>query len=285
MKKTMLTITSFITVILVILLTGSSYGYTSKDVLDVIFISGNASKQHSPSAASNKERDIKISSDYIRETQVYNYRDNYGNTEVITGKTLKGIDALQESRLVVIDAGHGGNDNGTKDNGLAEKDITLDVARRLDSELKRSGIRTYMIRTDDRYIDHRDRIQLANDKNAALYISLHCDWFRDPSLNGTTTLYDPSGNVSIGGLSEIEFASIIQTELMKNLETRNRGINDRNDLAILRRAKMPSVLIELGFLSNKNDSLLLGSEIFRQKSAETLSAGIRKALYKIDSGK
>jgi N-acetylmuramoyl-L-alanine amidase len=185
-------------------------------------------------------------------------------------------------RLVVIDAGHGGGDPGTESGKLLEKDIALDVALKLQSILKSAGINTYLIREDDRYIDYKERIYTANRMQAALFLSIHCDWFKDSSYSGTTTLYYPSKSLSMSKLTELEYARTVQGELAKMLETKDRGIIDRTELSVLKHAEMPSVIVELGFLSNKNDESLLSSGVFRQKAAEALAVGIVKSLSYID---
>lgn len=185
-------------------------------------------------------------------------------------------------KIVVLDAGHGGSDSGTCSGELLEKDICLDVVLRLRTILEDAGVQVYLIREDDRYIDHRERILIANEIGATLFLSVHCDWFKDSSLSGTTTLYYPSRALTAGKLTELDYARIIQNELAEALETKDRGIIDRTDLAVLKNAKMPSVLVELGFLSNETDLMLLSREAFRQKTAEALSIGILKALACID---
>lgn len=184
--------------------------------------------------------------------------------------------------LVFIDPGHGGNDPGTSGNGLVEKDISLDVSLRLEKLLKESGVQTSMTRTGDTYMDHKDRILLANSKGATLFVSVHCDWFENSSYGGTQTLYYPSRSLKAGNMDEIQYAELIQSELIKVMETNNRGIADRPNLAVLRHAQMPSVLVELGFLSNKNDAARLGNPDFRQKVAQGFTNGILKALKKVE---
>jgi N-acetylmuramoyl-L-alanine amidase len=189
-------------------------------------------------------------------------------------------DSEELTGLVVIDPGHGGDETGAVSNSLIEKDITLDVALRLEALLLGHDIPVYMTRRDDRTMDYKERIRSANDMKATLYLSIHCDWYKSSSFRGTSTLYFPSPDLAAGNLEEKEYASIIQQELIKKLRTINRGIIDRSDLAVLNAAQMPSVLVELGFLSNKKDAGLLADDSFRQRAAEALAAGILKSLEK-----
>lgn len=192
-------------------------------------------------------------------------------------------DTLWEGpRLVVIDPGHGGAETGAVANGLVEKEVVLDISKRVDSILKTSKILTYMIRKDDSTIHYKERISTANSKKAALYVSIHCDWYKDPAYNGPSTLYYPSSGLAAGNLTVTDFARIIQDELIKTLKTKNKGIIQRTDLAVLNAANMPSILVEVGFLSNKSEAKRLASESFRQKAAEAIASGIIKALQAID---
>lgn len=183
--------------------------------------------------------------------------------------------------LVVIDPGHGGVDPGTSFSYLLEKNITLDIGLKLNRILKKAGISTLMTREKDQSISLNDRISLANEKKAALFISIHCNSFTDPNRNGTMTLYYPSKTLAYGSLVEKEYAKIIQQELIAGLQTYNLGIADRPNLAVLRRAQMPSVITELGFLSNIDDVALLDSKVFRFQCAKSLAKGILKSLEKI----
>ena len=216
--------------------------------------------------------------DFSKETNLYSKSKDFKIPD--SSEESENI-PISRKHIIVIDAGHGGNDAGTNDNGVIEKEITLDIALKIDSILKGDGIQTYMIRTTDKFIDHRDRINSANQLNASLYLSIHCDWFKDSSLHGTQILYYPSASLMIGNLKEKEYASIIQTELIKALKSTDRGIDDRSELAVLRRANMPSVLVELGFISNQADAQKLQSHDFRQKAAEGFAEGLKKSLAKI----
>lgn len=248
---------------------------------DLLGVGGIGAKVLSNNTFSKKDNLIKKDKDFKIPENPAASEQNLESTSSHPSST-QDTNVQRDKRLVVIDAGHGGSDTGSKQYGLVEKDITLDIALRLYDILKKSGVDTYMIRNTDVFIDHKERILLANNMNASLFLSIHCDWYTNASLHGTQTLYYPSKSLAIGNLVEIDYASIIQQELANALETYDRGIDDRPDLAVLRHAKMPSVLVELAFLSNKSDAQLLATEDFRQKAAEALYHGIRKSLAKID---
>lgn len=223
-------------------------------------------------------RDFKIPDD--GESENTPYSDLVKSGELAIGKKSgnSNVKGTMHKNLVAIDPGHGGIDPGANIDGLSEKEINLDIALRVNSILRSWGIPTYMTRSDDSFIPTKERIYTANDKKAALFVSIHSNWFSDTSLNGTMTLYYPSERLSVGNLSELDYAKTIQSELSKSLESKNRGIIDRPNLTVLKHASMPSVIVELGFLSNKKDAELLASDSFRQKAAEALAEGIKKSL-------
>lgn len=183
--------------------------------------------------------------------------------------------------LVAIDAGHGGSDPGAYGFGLWEKNVSLDICKRLDAILQSRGIKTLMIRNDDSYISYKNRVVIANDKNATLFVCLHLDSGQKASYNGTQTFYYPSADLKSGNLTEKDYAETMESTLIDNLHTNNRGILPDRRLSVLWKAKMPSVLIELGFLSNADDAKRLSSDDFKQKAADALADGIQKSLDKI----
>jgi N-acetylmuramoyl-L-alanine amidase len=190
-------------------------------------------------------------------------------------------DPSYASRLVVIDPGHGGIDPGAEADGLFEKDIVLDICVRLDRLLRESGVTTYLTRNEDNTLKINTRIEEANRQAADLVLSLHCDSFGDSSYHGTSTLYYTDKKPAAAALSSKEYAQIVQDELISRLGTNDRGILQRTDIGILEYTSMPSVLVELGFLSNTGDAALLGSDSFRQQAAEALAEGVKRALTQL----
>ncbi len=183
--------------------------------------------------------------------------------------------------LVVIDAGHGGYDPGAKyGNQVLEKEINLDIALRLNKLLKDSGVETVMTREKDVFVELRERANIANKLNADLFVSIHNNWIGIPSVSGTETLYYPSSE-SINGLTGKVFAQLVQDELIRSLGTVNRKIVPRPNLVVLNSTKMPAVLAEIGFISNKSERKKLMSDSFRQNAAEGLHNAILKALNKV----
>ncbi len=214
---------------------------------------------------------------------------------------------------IVIDAGHGGHDEGTMGpKGLLEKDLVLDVALRLGKLIEqRMGAEVIYTRTDDTFVPLEGRTQIANDKKADLFLSIHANSSPSaPRVTGIETYYlnfteskdalevaareNASSDKSVFELHDLiqkitlhdkaeesrEFAERIQASLYA-LSARsfpgekNRGVR-KAPFVVLIGANMPSVLAEIGFLSNPKEESLLRRSDYRQKVAEALYRGISR---------
>ncbi|MFZ5986311.1 MAG: N-acetylmuramoyl-L-alanine amidase [Bacillota bacterium] len=181
---------------------------------------------------------------------------------------------------VVIDAGHGGRDPGATYGGIKEKNLNIDIARRLNGLLKEEGITTYMTRTGDSFIGLYSRSGLANRVNADLLVSVHNNaGYR--RYSGSMTLYYPSSSKTRGNLSSWDFAAIVQRNLSEELGSKDLGIIPRSNLAVLRTAKMPSVIAEVGYMTNENDLRRLKTSSYKQKAAEALKNAVLESLDKM----
>lgn len=211
---------------------------------------------------------------------------------------------------VVIDAGHGGHDAGTHGvTGLLEKDVVLDVALRVGALLQeRLGSEVIYTRNDDTYIPLEERTQIANEHKADLFLSIHANSSPYKTVAGVETYYlnftttksslDLAAKENAGSQSSIfdlkdvlakiamhdkidesrEFANNIQNSLFaisakNNAAVKNRGIK-KAPFVVLIGASMPSVLAEIGFLTNPSDEALLRKPEQRQKIAEALYKGV-----------
>ncbi|HHW31674.1 MAG TPA: N-acetylmuramoyl-L-alanine amidase [Clostridiaceae bacterium] len=187
--------------------------------------------------------------------------------------------ASDDERLVVIDAGHGGAEPGAIYGNLYEKELNLDIAKRLNRLLVENNIKTYMIRQEDITVALYERAYIANALNAKLFLSIHNNAMADVNYGGTMTLYYPqNGRTGINGKT---FAEIIQRNLVDTLKTIDRSIRERPNLVVLKATKMPAALAEIAFLTNSEDRNNLRSEEFREKAAQALFKGIMEALEKI----
>src|SRR5438093_1404833 len=174
-----------------------------------------------------------------------------------TGKTFT---------TVVVDAGHGGKDNGAyRRFGGAEKIATLDVAQRLDRKLRESEIKTVMTRSSDVFISLDQRVAIENSQKNAIFVSIHFNDSRRRGIHGFDTYYQ-SGD-------SFDLAYRIQSKLMTIPHSANRGVHTAN-FRVLRLAKYPAVLVECGFLSNR----LEGGEARDAEYRETLADRIAEAV-------
>jgi N-acetylmuramoyl-L-alanine amidase len=213
---------------------------------------------------------------------------------------------------IVIDPGHGGHDTGTiGPNGLQEKDLVLEVGRRLGKLLEtRLGAEVVYTRSDDTFIPLETRTAIANQEQADLFVSIHANSSSDPDARGVETYYlnftsSPEAlevaarenAVSAKSIHELqdlvkkialkekidesrEFASDVQTALHSGLSTKSSNIRDRGikkaPFIVLIGANMPSILAEISFVSNPTDERRLRTPEYRQKIAESLYHGISK---------
>lgn len=171
---------------------------------------------------------------------------------------------------IVIDAGHGGFDNGASYQGRREKDDTLALALEVGADLENAGYEVLFTRTVDEYQSPFEKAQIANDAGADYFISLHRNSGEvDNTYNGVQSL------VYGDNPEAIEIANSINEQLEKT-GFQNLGIEERTGLVVLRRTEMPAVLVEVGFVNNDRDN-----EIFDEKFdevAEAIASGIEQAV-------
>lgn len=218
--------------------------------------------------------------------------------------------------VVVLDAGHGGKDSGNRGNGYYEKNIALKVTLAIGEILrKEQGMQVIYTRKDDRFIELKNRAKIANQEDANLFISIHCDSFNSPKAYGAGTFvlglhrtsdnfriakkensviflednyestydgFDPNNPESVISLvlmqetylgQSIEAADYIQKSFVKNLSRKDRTVKQAGFL-VLRETYMPSVLVELGFLTNKKEGAYLNSSKGQKEMAKTIAKAI-----------
>ena len=168
---------------------------------------------------------------------------------------------------VCIDAGHGGSDPGAVNEKLSlqEKDIVLDISMILADMLDYTVV---MTRETDRYLSLTDRCMTANTAGADIFVSVHTNAFHAAEAEGIEVLHWP------GSERGIKLAELLQVRLVYELEWRNRGIKDRDDLAVLRDTNMPAALAEIGFISNPKEGKAMQACNFRRMAAKALKLGI-----------
>ena len=224
--------------------------------------------------------------------------------------------------IVVLDAGHGGNDPGNTGNGYREKNIVLKVVKEIQLELKKiEGIKVILTRDEDMLINLWKRGEIANKAKANLFVSVHCDAHTSNAYGaGTFVLglhankrnfevakrenavisleenfkeryegFDPNSQESVLGLTLLQeenldksfsLAAEIQQNFSQNLKRKNRGVKQAG-FVVLHQTYMPSVLIELGFLTNKNEGKFLNSKAGQQKMAKEIAKSITKYYHQL----
>lgn len=176
-------------------------------------------------------------------------------------------------KIVVIDAGHGGEDKGHINGRLCEKDIALDILLLLQEKLKDSEIKVYYTRTDDTNVDNKKCVELANNVKADMFISIHTSFSEDINVSGVTTNYNSKYFIQ-------EFDSIA---LADKLERSVAGATGANALGLfeatkedvlLKEAKVPVAQINVGYLSNEAESALLHEEEYKKMIADGIYTAI-----------
>lgn len=173
-------------------------------------------------------------------------------------------------KLVVIDAGHGGKDPGaisvTK---KKEKDFNLAVALKVQELLKKEqNIDFVLTRSSDTYPSLSDRVKIANDLNADLFISIHAN-AGSSTASGVETYYTRADSLAL--------AKVMHKYLVSSSGLTDRGVRSKS-LHVTRETKMPAVLLEAGYLSNKNDNAKLYTEDFQNRVAAGIVKGIKEYL-------
>jgi len=154
-------------------------------------------------------------------------------------------DTTRTFSTVVVDAGHGGKDNGAfRRYGGAEKQATLDVATRLAQKLRESNFKTIMTRSSDVFVPLDERAAISNRQNNAIFVSIHFNDSSRRGIRGFETYYHSA--------VARDLAYRIQGELLTIPGAANRGVKTAN-FRVLRKAAYPAVLVECGFLSNRKE--------------------------------
>jgi len=250
---------------------------------------------------------IKYSNDEIRITSTPGLK-----------KTIKTVDLRNEKekwefKTIVIDAGHGGKDPGAVGyRGTKEKDIALDVAKRLEEKLsKNMDVKIVMTREEDIFLRLSERTKIANESNGNLFISIHTNAAEDRRASGFETfLIGPNKNEAAvrvaareNAVLELEgitgkklsnedliqatiaqsafaskseqFASMVQKEIKKRVQSKDRGVKQAG-FYVLMGASMPNVLVELGFISNPSEEKKLRSPQYRDQLASAIYRAVEQ---------
>ncbi len=268
--------------------------------------------------ADNKTNGTNISVTFSKSMVLDSVKNNYSFVKFVFHKTKTKKKTTNHAsykiETVIIDPGHGGRDPGAiGPSGLKEKDVTLDIAKRLKKILKKKGYKVIMTRDKDKYVSLKSRAKLANKYKNAIFVSIHCnavprkkknkvrgtetyflspaktDWARavEARENASFDISDNSNDMKgidyiFFDMAQNEFleasnmlAEEIQQQLPKKLKIPDRKVSQAG-FYVLKKIFMPGVLVETAFISHYKEEKLLKSSAFRQKIAE----GIAKGIYK-----
>lgn len=185
--------------------------------------------------------------------------------------------------IVIVDAGHGGHDGGAVANGIIEKELALDLARRLKRELMAAGIRVVTTRDSDVFLPLDDRAAFAAKYAAAAFVSIHLNTDGEGSeAEGIETYFASSGSLSSrhsdalktsAAEHDADFAAVVQHGVCAATKAENRGTKARS-YAVVAQAACPAVLVECGFITSETESARLKRESYRDRVAAGIAQGV-----------
>jgi N-acetylmuramoyl-L-alanine amidase len=269
------------------------------------------------------KRFIKINDNFIRENIMRNIKFFFLIFFLVPLKN--DAQSLKNEFVVVVDAGHGGKDPGNRGNGYYEKNIALKIALNVGETLSNNGVKVVYTRKRDVFIDLYKRAKIANDANADLFISIHCDAHNSNAYGaGTFVLglhanernfkiaqkensviymeenyeqkydgFDPNNPESVISLvlmqEEYLEQSIVAANYIQEFFVNDLNRKDRKvkqaGFLVLRNTYMPSVLIETGFLTNKTEGKYLNSTKGQNEISSSVSKAILKYLRNLDNNR
>lgn len=236
---------------------------------------------------------------HVKGHSLYIHKKDIENTllPILAPQTIKGNLKVAH---IVIDPGHGKNDIGAenKELNIKEKDLALDVAKRLKSILIKEGYQVDLTRTKDEFLERRARAEIANQKKADLFLSIHFNAAGFSAAKGIETFaLSNTGQPSTGCKLEDEdheifpgnnqdaanvlLAYCVQSTLHNELKIRDRGIK-RARFKVLKWLNCPGILIEGGFITNPEESLMLADPLYRQSLAQAIALGVKKYQKTLD---
>ncbi len=166
---------------------------------------------------------------------------------------------------IVIDPGHGGSDYGAIREGINEKDITLDVSRRVASILKSKGYKVALTRSDDKYVSLEDRVEFSENENPEIFVSIHVNSAVATEPSGIETHYYHDYSK--------ELADVVHSHMVKDISSKNRGLF-KSKFYVINHTTVPAILVEIGFLSNAEERAELVTDSRKQKTAKAIAEGI-----------
>ena len=196
-----------------------------------------------------------------------NMKPQYQATETVNYGQAKKIE-----KTIVIDPGHGGEEEpGCVFGNVYEKELDLEIAKKLQAKLEKEYSRVIMTRTEDVNVYLNERARIANRENADLFISIHQNALEDDNItSGIETWYNPVKDTE----SKI-LAQNIQENIIKTTNANDLGIKESKGLIVTQKTEMPSCLVETGFLSSTKERQELAEDDYQDKIVEGIYNGIK----------
>jgi N-acetylmuramoyl-L-alanine amidase len=192
----------------------------------------------------------------------------------------QGAKKQKEEIVIVVDPGHGGEDPGKVGaNDILEKDLNLQIAQKVRTLLEDAGITVVMTREDDKVPkakkeDLDERVRLINDTNPKLALCIHQNSYPDESVKGAQVFYHTTTEQAV------DVADIVQEELRKVDPENKRQIKENNTYYMLKYSKVPTIIVECGFLTNPEEAAKLTEEEYQDQLAQAICEGVIKWLDK-----
>ncbi|EIF50810.1 MULTISPECIES: N-acetylmuramoyl-L-alanine amidase [Sulfurovum] len=239
------------------------------------------------------------------------YHKPHGNTKKVTKKPT--LIRSNKDKLIVIDAGHGGHDTGAIGGGKREKDLVLQISKRLERQLKKEGYSVHMTRRKDRFLKLPQRTKIADKKNAAIFISIHANSVpkrKRNKVHGVETFFlqktrdaksqriaERENRAVLKGMNKLsrnvvidsvlsgpkivesnKLAIDVQRRIMTNLHTRYKGVKDGGvrhaPFWVLVGASRPSILVEVGYISHPKERKRLFTPRYQELIAKGIAEGV-----------
>ncbi len=187
--------------------------------------------------------------------------------QVTTPKKTKPPFTSQNSGIkkIVIDPGHGGNDVGAIRGDITEKEITLDVSKRVRNILEKKGYKVEMTRDTDKTVSLQDRVAFSESEHPDIFVSIHVNSSEKPEITGIETHYYRQESMSL--------AQTVHAALASNIKTNNRGLF-KSKFYVINHTTAPAILVEIGFISNDGERAELVSDKRKQATAKAIAEGV-----------
>lgn len=192
-----------------------------------------------------------------------------GGTSTIRPNVILQLENSVLGQTIFIDPGHGAQDTGAVGNGLLEKNINLEVGLKLQENLNQAGALTVMSRASDTFDSLQTRVSKGAKAGADVFISIHANANDNSSANGTETYYDTTYAVA----DSLKLAQKVQSRMVSALGTRDRGVKTAG-FYVIKYSKMPSILLETGFVTSPIDASILKSTTAKDRLASGMTAGV-----------